>query len=116
MLTILEYPIEPDALTNVLEIEMPKGAKVLGARHGDPPVMWAAVDTKAPSVTRKFRLCETATNIESDVALSLTYIDTITFPSGFSFHLFEEIEGLSASGPDNLYTMLEVQQGPSERE
>lgn len=93
MLKIWKYPIP---VQDDIQIEMPKGARVLTVqRQGDlpefgGPCLWALVNPEAKKEIRQFRLAGTGHPI--DHAEKLTYIGTFQMEGGaLVFHLFEKM-------------------------
>lgn len=64
MKTIYKYEISKYGRR---EIRMPKGAKILSTQlqHGEP-VIWALVDTSAPSVARNIDVHTTGSDVRDD--------------------------------------------------
>ena len=86
MLTIWKYPIP---VQDNIQVEMPKGARVLTVQmQMDVPYVWALVNPQAEKEIRTFRLVGTGHEIRhSD---KLTYIGTFQLEGGaLVFHLFE---------------------------
>lgn len=64
-MTIFKYLIEPG---DKLGLEMPRGAVMLSVEIiDDQPYLYAAVDEKAPKVTKHFRLVPTGTPVEEKI-------------------------------------------------
>jgi hypothetical protein len=93
MLKIWKFRIP---LQDAIQIEMPKGAKVLAVQtqHQDArdvyngPYLWAMVNPEAAQEIRQFRLVRTGHPIEEK---NLIYIGTFQLQDGeVVFHLFEK--------------------------
>lgn len=84
--TIHKYAVP---LTDISDIRMPAGARVIcvGVQDGHP-FIWARVDSKAPTVERRFRLASTG----HDLAMGpgAPYLGTVMLHGGaLVFHLFD---------------------------
>lgn len=97
MLKVYKYTFK---INDYIEIELPKGAKILkfDCQHGDYCV-WALVNPRAPHTIRKFRFCGTGHSLTQKE--NLEYINTFYQNKGMSlvWHIFEIKEGL----PDKLF-------------
>ena len=84
MLTVWKYPMNLE-----LEMELPKGAKVLTVRKEEGQRnMWVLVDPSVLTLERRtFLVVSTGNTIEESMQ-DLSYVDTF-FESGFVMHLFE---------------------------
>jgi hypothetical protein len=75
---------------DVLEIKMPKDAKILSIQmQNNTPFIWAIVNTENSTESRYFELFATGQNIDEDIKRN--YIGTIQFNGSMPlvFHLFE---------------------------
>lgn len=76
-------------LTDVSDIKMPRGARVLcvGIQNGDPYI-WARVDTKAPMAMRRVRLAGTGHDLA--IGPDAPWLGTVHIHGGaLVFHLFD---------------------------
>jgi hypothetical protein len=74
--------------TDVFEIEIPKGAKILTVQLQDgSPKIWVLVDTFNVDVSRKFKVVGTGYKIRDKI---IEYIGTFQIVEyGLVYHLFE---------------------------
>lgn len=88
MKTIWKFPLKTFA--PILEIEMPRNAKVLTVQvQKEIPCIWAIVEPQEKKETRKFRLLGTGHEFDIPIA-QVKYIGTFQLQSGgFIGHLFE---------------------------
>lgn len=86
MQTIHKYKIEE--ITDLFEIEMPRGAKVLTVQlQQGTPCIWAQVDPKQPMDKRQFRLAGTGHPL--DESTRREYIGSFQMSNEtLIFHLF----------------------------
>ena len=86
-LTIFKYPFE---VTDLISIEMPKGAHALTVQtQGEIPCIWAIVDPEAPPEIRQFHCYGTGHPINIDISKT-RYVGTFQLLGGrFIGHLFE---------------------------
>jgi hypothetical protein len=89
MRTIYKYPLFPAQL----QIEMPKGARILTAREQDDTIcVWAEVDTEQPSETRVLEVFGTGHLMREEMGVSREYIGTAFLEGGsLVFHVYEYI-------------------------
>lgn len=93
-LEVFKYPLPTQYL---IEIDMPKGAKILSFRNqGEVPTIWALVDqdNNFPDSQKvgTFRLAGTGDPIDQNIN-ELDYIGTALFlGDSLVFHLFEVLE------------------------
>lgn len=87
--TIWKYPL---VATTAIDLEMPKGARVLTVQtQNHAPVMWALVDPAAAKELRRFRVVGTGHEGAPDRG---TYIGTFQLQGGsLVFHVFEVPRG-----------------------
>ena len=85
MKTIHKFPLK---IQDTIELELPKGAKILDVQTQDGNAMlWALVDTTRPKETRRFRLFGTGQPIVGPVG---TFVKTFLLSKdNLVFHLFE---------------------------
>lgn len=86
MKTIWKFPIE---VTDRFELVLPVGARVIwvAAQGPEGAVLWAEVDTDAPTETRRFRLVGTGHALVE----GLEYLGSFQLLSGsFVGHLYED--------------------------
>lgn len=88
--TVWKFAVPLTGVTDLLQIDMPVGAKVLSAVNQDEHlVLYALVDPKANRERRVFRVAGTGHPIESFVS-SRAFVGTVLFARGkFVLHVFE---------------------------
>jgi len=91
MKTIYKYNLEP--FGDIIEIEMPKNAKILSVGSQDTAdlVCWAEIDTREHLQARKFRIVETGHDLSNDDMARLEFISTVQTLSGSVWHVYEQV-------------------------
>lgn len=87
MKTIHKFPL----FVNKLDIEMPKGARILTAREQhDTICVWAEVDTAQQTERRRFEVFGTGHPMREDMGISREYIGTAILEGGaLVLHVYE---------------------------
>lgn len=86
-LEIWKFPI-PFNIPNPIPMSMPRDAQILHADvQNDEPMVWAMVDTKAPSVTHHVSMFGTGHNIRFDPG---RHVGSFLVEGGtYVFHVFD---------------------------
>lgn len=92
--TIYKYPFE---ITDVQQIELPKGARILhvdvqvtGDFDRQVPCLWAEVETQAEKVMRTFYLFGTGHMMPDEQDIYLFHVGSFLMRAGvLVFHLYE---------------------------